>query len=148
MYLQLFCIHFNECDPKKCTAIKLKKYNLVTFISKNSKKHKEAILLTPVTHKVLSIKDRETILKHGLVILDCSWKHFFEEKSVIYLNRRKLPPLIAANPTNYGKWEKLSSVEALAASLYITDFNEFADDLLSKFKWGDQFKLLNNFSKK
>ena len=68
MYLKLFCIHFNECDPKKCTAIKLKKYNLVTFISKNSKKHKEAILLTPVTHKVLSIKDRETILKHGLVI--------------------------------------------------------------------------------
>jgi pre-rRNA-processing protein TSR3 len=145
---QLFCIHFNECDPKKCTAFKLKKFNLITFIPKNDNKHKDAIFLTPITQNVISIKDRETINKHGLIVLDCSWKHLFEEKSVIYLNRRKLPPLIAANPTNYGRWEKLSSVEALAASLYITGFNDIGDELLSKFNWGDQFKLLNNFNKK
>jgi pre-rRNA-processing protein TSR3 len=148
MYPQLFCIHFNECDPKKCSAIKLKKFNLVNFISKNDKKHKNAILLTPLTQNVITKQDRETILKYGLIVLDCSWKHLFEEKSVIYLNRRKLPPLIAANPINYGKWEKLSSVEALAASLYITDFSELGDEILSKFNWGKQFKLLNNFNKK
>jgi pre-rRNA-processing protein TSR3 len=148
MYPQLFCIHFNECDPKKCSAIKLKKFNLVNFISKNDKNHKNAILLTPLTQNVITKKDRETIGKYGLIVLDCSWKHLFEEKSVIYLNRRKLPPLIAANPINYGKWEKLSSVEALAASLYITGFNELGDELLSKFSWGKQFKLLNTFNKK
>ena len=148
MYPQLYCIHFNECDPKKCTAIKLKKYKLVTFISKSNVKHKEAIFLTPLAHNILSIEDREIIVQHGLIVLDCSWKHLFEDKSVIYLNRRKLPPLIAANPTNYGKWEKLSSVEALAASLYITGFNKIGDELLSKFNWGEQFKLLNNFSEK
>jgi pre-rRNA-processing protein TSR3 len=148
MYPQLFCIHFNECDPKKCSAIKLKKFNLVNFISKNDKKHKNAILLTPLAQNVITKKDRKTIIKHGLIVLDCSWKHLFEEKSVIYLNRRKLPPLIAANPINYGKWEKLSSVEALAASLYITGFNELGDELLSKFSWGKQFKLLNTFNKK
>ena len=148
MYPQLFCIHFNECDPKKCSAIKLKKFKLVTFISKNDNKHKKAIFLTPITQNVISIEDRETVLKHGLIVLDCSWKHLFEEKSVNYLNKRKLPPLIAANPTNYGKWEKLSSVEALAASLYITGFKDMGDLLLSKFNWGEQFKLLNNFNKK
>ena len=148
MHPQLFCIHFNECDPKRCTALKLKKFNLVTFIKKNSYKHKEALFLTPLTQNVISKEDRKTIITHGLIVLDCSWKHLFEDKSVIYLNRRKLPPLIAANPTNYGKWEKLSSVEALAASLYITGFNNFGDELLSKFNWGEQFKLLNNFNKK
>ena len=148
MYPQLFCIHFNECDPKKCSAIKLKKFKLVTFISKNDNKHKKAIFLTPITQNVISIEDRETVLKHGLIVLDCSWKHLFEEKSVTYMNKRKLPPLIAANPINYGKWEKLSSVEALAAALYITGFNDMGDQLLSKFNWGEQFKLLNNFNKK
>ena len=144
---QLFCVHFNECDPKKCTAIKLKKFGLIRFISRSSNKYKEAIFLTPIALKTLTIEDRGIILEKGLIVLDCSWKHLFEEKSVSYLNKRKLPPLIAANPVNYGKWEKLSSVEALAASLYITGFENYADLLLSKFNWGLQFKILNNFNK-
>jgi len=145
---QLFCLHFNECDPKKCTALRLKKYGLINFLSRGSNKNKDAIFLTPIAQKTISIEDRELVLKKGIIVLDCSWKHIFEEKSVAYLNKRKLPPLIAANPVNYGKWEKLSSVEALAASLYITDFNNLADLLLSKFNWGLQFKILNNFNKK
>ncbi|TFG17272.1 MAG: DUF367 family protein [Promethearchaeota archaeon] len=145
---QLFCIHFNECDPKKCTAIKLKKFGLISFISHTSNKYREAIFLTPIALKTISNDDREIVRKKGLVVLDCSWKHLIEEKQVAYLNKRKLPPLIAANPVNYGKWEKLSSVEALAASLYITGFDNLADLLLSKFNWGLQFKILNDFNKK
>ena len=145
---KLFCIHFNECDPKKCTAIKLKKFGLINFIPRVSKKYREAIFLTPIALKTISMEDRDIVLKNGLIVLDCSWKHIFEEKSVAYSNKRKLPPLIAANPVNYGKWEKLSSVEALAASLYITGFDNLADLLLSKFNWGLQFKILNNFNKK
>lgn len=145
---QLFCIHFNECDPKKCTAIKLKKFGLISFISRDNNKYKDAIFLTPIALKTISIEDREIIIKNGIIVLDCSWKHIIEEKSVAYLNKRKLPPFIAANPVNYGKWEKLSSVEALAASLYITGFDNLADLLLSKFNWGLQFKTLNDFNKK
>ena len=71
-----------------------------------------------------------------------------------------VPYLIAANPVNYGKRQslmhaevnqmlkqpvafKLSCVEALAASLYITNQQELADVLLSKFAWGDSFWAVN-----
>ena len=76
--------------------------------------------------------------------IDCSW-----EKAQTELRRRipgfarRLPTLLAANPTNYAKKHKLSSVEALAAAVYIMGRKEIADKLLSLFKWGNTFLTLN-----
>lgn len=143
--LQLYCLHYNECDKKKCTALKLNKFNLLKIVHNIEGKLNNAIVLNPFSQINLTIRDRDLILKYGLVVVDCSWKRIFDLKHFNFGKERKLPPLIAANPVNYGKWEKLSSVEALAAALYLTDFYENADLLLSKFSWGFEFKKLNGF---
>lgn len=52
--------------------------------------------------------------------------------------------MLAANPTNYSKLGKLSSVEALAGSLIILGYKERGIELLNKFKWGPTFLKLNN----
>ncbi len=103
-----------------------------------------AIVLDPFTPKAFSPADRERMEKRGLIALDCSWLHATE---VFDLSShgifRCLPYLVAANPVNYGVPTKLSTVEALAAALYIASFREQAEEILSKFKWGLQFITLN-----
>lgn len=144
---KLFCLRFKGknmgCSPKKCTAIKLHKLGLLDLIPKISGRLNKAVLLNPFAQKELSKNDRQLILKNGLIVIDCSWNKILDFKGFNAVNSRKLPSLIAANPTNFGKWEKLSSIEALAAALYITDFIDLAELLLSKFSWGIQFKKLN-----
>tara|TARA_A100000164_G_C21814807_1_gene727316 strand:- start:873 stop:1139 length:267 start_codon:yes stop_codon:yes gene_type:complete len=54
-----------------------------------------------------------------------------------------LPLLLAANPVNWGKPGKLTTVEALAAALYLMGQEHQAMELLSKFRWGEQFMNLN-----
>ena len=142
---KLSCLHFNECDRKKCTALKLARLHLVKIVSNVKGRNLNAIVLNPFSSKELSVADRENIIRYGLIVVDCSWKKIFNLKNFNFKNSRTLPPLIAANPVNYGKWEKLSSVEALAAALYITNFNACGDLILSKFSWGSEFKTINNF---
>ena len=142
---KLYCLHYNECDPKKCSAIKLRKFNLLKIIKGIKGHFRNSIILNPFAREVISLDDRVLILKYGLIVIDCSWKKLLKLSELDSGNYRKLPSLIAANPINYGKWEKLCSAEALAAALYITKFNDYGDLILSKFSWGIQFKKLNKF---
>ncbi|MFW9989758.1 MAG: DUF367 family protein, partial [Candidatus Odinarchaeota archaeon] len=137
--------NYGECDPKKCTATKLNRLNLIRIINKIHGSLKNSIVLNPFAPNEISNLDRKIIQSFGLIVIDCSWNNILNLKKMNYQNSRKLPPLIAANPTNYGKWEKLSSVEALAAALFITRFYNYANLILSKFSWGNQFKKLNKF---
>ena len=144
---KLYCIRIKDkdlgCSPKKCTALKLERLGLLRIITKVSGSLKNAILLNPFSEKEISVNDRNLTFKYGIIVIDCSWKRILNFKDFQIKNGRKLPPLLAVNPTNYGKWEKLSSVEALAAALYITDHRNCADLLLSKFSWGNNFLKLN-----
>ena len=142
---KILCLHLNECDRKKCTALKLKKFGILEIVSDIKGKSRNSVILNPLSKKAISVNDRTIIENYGLMVVDCSWKKIFNLKPLNLPNSRRLPSLIAANPVNYGKWEKLSSAEALAAALYITNYSEYADLILSKFSWGAEFKRINNF---
>jgi pre-rRNA-processing protein TSR3 len=114
---------------------------------------KGAVILNPFSEKAFSPADRERILHRGLAAIDCSWIHA-DEVFELHMRgaSRCLPYLIAANPVNYGIPTKLSTVEALTAALYIANFKQEAENLLSIFKWGPQFirlnqKLLDTYAK-
>jgi pre-rRNA-processing protein TSR3 len=142
--LKLYIYHFHQDDPKKCTAIKLYKFKLVKLIANLKFIPKLAIVLNPYANKILIPADKGLIEVNGLIAIDCSWNKIHEtfKKNFKGINKR-LPLLLAANPINYGKLSKLSSAEALAAALYITNYKEEAEKILSLFKWGETFLTLN-----
>jgi len=106
---------------------------------------KKLLILNPLSQRALSPEDREFAEERGILALDLSWDRFEAKMDDIKLGtvNRCLPYLVAANPVNYGKPSKLSSVEALAATLYIIGYPKHAEKILSKFKWGLHFLTLN-----
>ncbi len=142
--MNILIYNAKQCAPAACTAAKLKKFDLAEVFYTPGKIPKGAVVLSPFSEKVISKEDaRHT--KNGLVALDCSWKHAEEVFASIKkpFHQRALPLLVAANPVNYGKVSKLSTVEALAGALYILGEEGQAQDLLGKFKWGPGFLNLN-----
>jgi pre-rRNA-processing protein TSR3 len=142
--LKIVVYHAGQCDPKKCTALKLQRHGLVRIVRQIKLLPKGAIILNPFSKIAFSPADRERIEKYGLAALDFSWEH--AEKPLMKNVRgasRCLPYLLAGNPVNFAYPTKLSTVEALAAALYIAGFKEEAYRLLSIFKWGHTFIELN-----
>jgi pre-rRNA-processing protein TSR3 len=136
--------HARQCDPKKCTALKLSRHGLIRIVSQLRFLPKRAIVLNPFSETAFSPADRQRIEQHGLVALDCSWEHAEKVLSGhVRGTSRCLPLLVAGNPVNFGKPTKLTTVEALAAALIIADFQEEARELLSVFTWGHTFLDLN-----
>lgn len=140
--MKLVVYHANQCSPKKCTALKLSRFSLVKLVRSVRAVPRGAVVLNPFAPKLLSREDSRTT---ALAALDCSWKRARETfRSLRFARHRSLPLLVAANPVNYGKVAKLSTVEALAAALYILGEKEHAEKLLSKFRWGHSFLELNH----
>lgn len=136
--------HAKQCDPKKCSTLKLKRHNLVRVVYRVRELPRGTVILNPFAPKAFSPADQKQLKQRGLSALDCSWVHVKEVFDISsHWTSRCLPYFVAANPVNYGVPTKLSTVEALAAALYIAGFSEQAEELLSKFKWGLQFIVLN-----
>ena len=130
---------YRQDDPKKCTAAKIVKFGLARDIRRTTGK---TLVLDPFASRMLLPADRK--LARSITGIDCSWRLaggvFSSKFSGI---SRRLPPLFAGNPVNYSKLNKLTTVEALAAALYILGFSDNAKRLLDKFKWGHTFYELN-----
>lgn len=143
--IKLFVYHANEDDPKKCSAKKMKKMNLVALEENIKKLPRNTILLHPYAKKSISKHDYDIARKNGILAVDCSWKH--AETAFEYLEKynhcRCLPFLVAANPVNYGKAFMLSTLEAFAAALVIIGENKQANDIVQIYKWAPHFLILN-----
>jgi pre-rRNA-processing protein TSR3 len=141
---RLTIYHANQCDPKRCTGLKLKRRGLARLVTKTRFLPKRAVVLNPFSEIAFSPADRKRVEDFGLAALDCSWEH--AEKVLLKHVKgtsRCLPILIAGNPVNFGKATKLTTAEALAAALYIAGFKQEARELLSVFTWGHTFLELN-----
>ena len=143
--MKLIIYHANEDDPKKCTAKKLAKFGYAKIVTNIKKTPKGAILLNPLSKKSLSKEDLKTAENNGILALDCSWEN--AENSFDLLDKRcksrALPFVVAANPVNFGKPFKLSTLEAFAATLYILGDIKKAEEILKLYKWGPYFLELN-----
>ena len=140
---RVFTVEFREDDPAKCTSAKMVKFHLARSIRPNQIP-RGSIVLSPFASEIVLNVDRAAALSEGLVVIDCSWVNATSTfKRRLNGIQRRLPVLMAGNPTNYSKLNSLSSIEATAAALYIMDFRDFSRRLLSLYKWGGTFLSLN-----
>ncbi len=137
--MDLLIYHAQQCDPKKCTGRKLARFNLAR-LTKRMNDLRRCLVLSPFSEKAISPEDNG---ERCLAALDCSWAQAEEVFARQNLKSRALPFLLAANPVNFGKPFQLSTVEALAAALFILGYKQKAEDILSKFSWGHVFLELN-----
>ncbi|ORX41453.1 hypothetical protein BCR36DRAFT_181397 [Piromyces finnis] len=135
---------FDHCDPKRCSGKKLIRLGLAKDLRVGQKF--KGIVLSSESKKVVSMEDRDIILKSGLAVIECSWARLEEIPwgRIKSPNERLLPFLIASNPVNYGKPFRLNCAEAFAACCYICDLKEYGDEIMSKFTWGHAFYELNH----
>ena len=143
--VQLYIYSTDQCDPKKCTGRKLARFNQAKIVKNLKRLPYKAIILNPMAKKAVSKEDMTFVTKQGIAVLDCSWES--AEEMLFKLRRRgnsrALPYLVAANPINFGRPFKLSTVEAFSAVLFILGYTEQARQILGKFKWGPHFLELN-----
>ena len=136
--------HAAQDDPKKNTALRLKRRGFARIVSKARFLPKRAIVLNPFGEIAFSPADRKRLEQFGLAALDCSWEHAQKVMGDhVRGTSRCLPILLAGNPVNFGKLTKLSTAEAIAAALYIAGFKQQAETVLSIFPWGHTFFELN-----
>ena len=137
--MKINLLMFYQDDPKKCTAAKLIKFGLAKKITKS---RSNTVLLHPYSEKTLLSNEKS--LFTSITGIDCSWalaEQVFE-KDFVGISR-KLPPLLAGNPVNYSKINKLTTVEAIAGAAFILGDERLSKTLLEKFNWGHTFLELN-----
>ncbi|QYZ79405.1 DUF367 family protein [Methanofollis formosanus] len=138
--IRLYAFRDNSCDPRKCTVKRMEKWDQVKVVDSLDRIPRTSLILDPTAEQALSPADRGI---PSITALDCSWEVLETWTIKRWPTRRALPYLVAANPVNFGRPLRLTSVEAFAAALYILGEEEQARQVLSKFNWGLHFLELN-----
>ena len=144
--VRLVVLHLDQDDPRKCSARKLARFDLVELVNRPQLVPYPGVILDPFAAEDVAPYHGPAARLRGLVAVDCSWEWAQEVFGKLRARggfRVKLPGLMAANPINYGKPDKLTTVEALAAALALLGHPDQGRHLLGKFKWGPQFIELN-----
>lgn len=139
--VRLLVYHTHECDPHRCTGLRLVRAREAELVSHWRDIPQRTILLNPFSPHALAPCDKSP----SLTALDCSWEKAQEafrkvKKRVV---GRCLPYLLAANPVNFGKPTKLSTGEAFIAALLILGEKEKALNIMARFNWAETFLALN-----
>jgi pre-rRNA-processing protein TSR3 len=138
--IPLLAYRDNSCDPKKCTVKKLERAGFLRIVKTISQIPRNTLLLDPTAEKALSPADKNV---KSITALDCSWEVLDTGAISSWRIRRALPFLMAANPVNFGKPCKLTSIEAIAAALYILGEQGRAAQVLGCVSWGVRFLEVN-----
>jgi len=134
----------HEDDPRKCTAARLVRAGEIRIARDVRKIPPGAVVLDPEAAKALSREDVAAVKKFGLLVVDCSWNRLERFPRLRKgLRHRALPFLVAANPVNFGKPQRLCSAEAVAAALYIMGEKGRARRTMAHFRWGETFIDIN-----
>jgi len=137
--LKVQVLMLRQDDPGKCTAAKLVRFGLARDVKKTSGK---TLVLDPFSARYLLPSDRS--MASSITAIDCSWNLADDAFSRKFAGiGRRLPPLLAGNPVNYAKLNKLTTVEAISGALFVMGFREESVKLLDKFRWGHTFYALN-----
>jgi pre-rRNA-processing protein TSR3 len=119
---------------------RLERSGMVRILTSVSRIPRNTLLLDPTAEQALSPADQPV---RSITALDCSWE-VLDTGSLHGIRRhRALPYLVAANPVNFGRPFRLTSVEACSAALFILGEQEQASAILSQFSWGIRFLELN-----
>ena len=132
----------NQCDPKKCTAKRMLKFNLAKEAKTLRSIPSGSIVLSPFAEKALSPADVK-FSKNGLVVMDLTWTNIDDFPRPTRTQDRALPYLLASNPINWGRPMELNSAEAVLASLLILGQKEQAESFMGRFNWAPEFVRLN-----
>ena len=138
--IPLYAYRDNTCAPRKCTMKQLAQRGMVRIVTAVAKIPRSTLLLDPTAEQAVSPADRHL---PSITALDCSWEVLDTGAVASWRNRRALPYLVAANPVNFGRPLRLTSVEAKAATLYILGEKEQSSAILAPFGWGLRFLEVN-----
>lgn len=123
----------------------MQKFGLISLENNLKRIPHKTIVLDPYAEKCISHEDVSIAHKQGILAIDCSWKHAEHVFASLQKTRpcRALPFLVAANPINFGKAFKLTTLEAVAAAVFILGEQQQAERLLQLYKWSPHFLVLN-----